>query len=154
RGAKTWHLQGNVRAVAHRHEGHGPLQGRVAWLRTSLLTRLRPARGYSRGLHVRTALRHADVGNFRDAALRTRVPGGSYRGWMASRARRARAEGNSRGKEMSESLVSPLATSRRPRFTVSDAARLATSFGIHGTARELTSERDQNFLIEGGERPI
>ncbi len=37
-----------------------------------------------------------------------------------------------------------------PRFTVSAAARLArTGFGVDGRATELTSDRDQNFLIEG-----
>ena len=55
---------------------------------------------------------------------------------------------------MSETFASPLATSHRSRFTVSDAARLAGEFGAHGTARELTSERDQNFLIDGNESSI
>src|SRR5689334_9066165 len=49
---------------------------------------------------------------------------------------------------MTESIVSPLATSRRSRFGVADAERVAVSFGLRGRARELTSERDQNFLIE------
>ena len=55
---------------------------------------------------------------------------------------------------MTESLTSPLATSRRSRFTAADAERLAASFGIRGSARELTSERDQNFLIDRGGRRI
>ncbi|HEV8215561.1 MAG TPA: phosphotransferase, partial [Gemmatimonadaceae bacterium] len=55
---------------------------------------------------------------------------------------------------MTESLVSPLATTRRSRFAASDAERVASEFGIHGVARELTSERDQNFLIDGGERRV
>ena len=50
---------------------------------------------------------------------------------------------------MTESLVSPLATTRRSRFAASDAERVASEFGLRGTARELTSERDQNFLING-----
>jgi 4-aminobutyrate aminotransferase-like enzyme/Ser/Thr protein kinase RdoA (MazF antagonist) len=50
---------------------------------------------------------------------------------------------------MTESVVSPLAAARRPRFHASDAERLATTFGVRGRARELTSERDQNFLIDG-----
>jgi len=56
---------------------------------------------------------------------------------------------------MTESIVSPLATSRRSRFGVADAERVAVSFGVRGRARELTSERDQNFLIEGdGQRIV
>ena len=50
---------------------------------------------------------------------------------------------------MTESLASPLATARRSRFGAAEAERLAARFGIRGRARELTSERDQNFLIEG-----
>jgi 4-aminobutyrate aminotransferase-like enzyme/Ser/Thr protein kinase RdoA (MazF antagonist) len=50
---------------------------------------------------------------------------------------------------MTGSLVSPLAAGRRSRFDVPDAERLAARFGIRGRACELTSERDQNFLIEG-----
>jgi len=50
---------------------------------------------------------------------------------------------------MTESLVSPLAARPRSRFVASDAERLAARFGVRGRARELTSERDQNFLIEG-----
>jgi 4-aminobutyrate aminotransferase-like enzyme/Ser/Thr protein kinase RdoA (MazF antagonist) len=50
---------------------------------------------------------------------------------------------------MTGSLVSPLAAAHRPRFSASDAERLGASFGARGRARELTSERDQNFLIEG-----
>jgi 4-aminobutyrate aminotransferase-like enzyme/Ser/Thr protein kinase RdoA (MazF antagonist) len=55
---------------------------------------------------------------------------------------------------MTESIVSPLATSRRSRFAIADAERAAVSFGVRGRARELTSERDQNFLIEGDGRRI
>jgi 4-aminobutyrate aminotransferase-like enzyme/Ser/Thr protein kinase RdoA (MazF antagonist) len=56
---------------------------------------------------------------------------------------------------MTESIVSPLATSRRSRFTIADAERVAASFALRGRARELTSERDQNFLIDGdGERIV
>ena len=36
-----------------------------------------------------------------------------------------------------------------PRFTLNDAERLARDhFGVAGRATALTSERDQNFLIE------
>jgi 4-aminobutyrate aminotransferase-like enzyme/Ser/Thr protein kinase RdoA (MazF antagonist)/murein DD-endopeptidase MepM/ murein hydrolase activator NlpD len=39
-----------------------------------------------------------------------------------------------------------------PRFTSADAERLARDhFGLDGTAAPLTSERDQNFLIDGGD---
>src|SRR3954470_11097878 len=67
---------------------------------------------------------------------------------MAGGTRRPRPERDSRRKEMTGSLVSPLATARRSRFATADAARLAVTFGIRGRARELSSERDQNFLIQ------
>ena len=51
-------------------------------------------------------------------------------------------------------LVSPLAAGPRSRFVSTDAERLANSFGVRGRARELTSERDQNFLIEGDARIV
>jgi 4-aminobutyrate aminotransferase-like enzyme/Ser/Thr protein kinase RdoA (MazF antagonist) len=39
-----------------------------------------------------------------------------------------------------------------PRFSISDAARIATElFGIAGTAAALPSERDQNFRLIGGD---
>ena len=42
-----------------------------------------------------------------------------------------------------------------PEFSVQDAQQLAQRFARQGTARQLTSERDQNFLIEeGGQSPI
>ena len=55
---------------------------------------------------------------------------------------------------MTESLVSPLAAGPRSCFVASDAERLAARFGVRGRARELTSERDQNFLIEGDGRIV
>src|SRR6185503_19838820 len=42
-----------------------------------------------------------------------------------------------------------------PRLSPADAARLARDhFGIDGCATELTSERDQNFLIDSPARRI
>ncbi len=55
---------------------------------------------------------------------------------------------------MTESLVSPLATGTRSHLSAPDAERLAARFGLRGRARELTSERDQNFLIEGDDRIV
>jgi len=42
-----------------------------------------------------------------------------------------------------------------PRFSPSDAERIARDrFGLEGRASELTSERDQNFLIDAGGRRV
>src|SRR6187200_1216534 len=42
-----------------------------------------------------------------------------------------------------------------PRFSPSDAERIARErFGLDGRASELTSERDQNFLIDAGGRRV
>jgi Ser/Thr protein kinase RdoA (MazF antagonist) len=42
-----------------------------------------------------------------------------------------------------------------PRFSPSDAERIARDrFGLDGRASELTSERDQNFLIDAGGRRV
>src|SRR6185436_6158745 len=42
-----------------------------------------------------------------------------------------------------------------PRFSPSDAERIARDrFGLDGRASELTSERDQNFLIASGSRRV
>lgn len=52
------------------------------------------------------------------------------------------------------SLIQPLLLDHSPRFDADAAERLARDhFARVGVARGLTSERDQNFLIENGDQP-
>ncbi|HET8557305.1 MAG TPA: aminotransferase class III-fold pyridoxal phosphate-dependent enzyme, partial [Gaiellaceae bacterium] len=47
--------------------------------------------------------------------------------------------------------MSSVLDSAPPRFTADEAARIATDlFGVHGSASDLGSERDQAFLLEDG----
>jgi 4-aminobutyrate aminotransferase-like enzyme/Ser/Thr protein kinase RdoA (MazF antagonist) len=73
---------------------------------------------------------------------------------MARRARRPRAQSRQRPTEEVTSLPVPAtgALDRAPRVGLAAAERIAREhFGIDGRASALTSERDQNFLIRGGD---
>jgi 4-aminobutyrate aminotransferase-like enzyme len=49
--------------------------------------------------------------------------------------------------------VSSVLEATPPRFTADEVARIASElFGLEGTARDLGSERDQTFLVEGADR--
>ena len=127
---------------------------RASGLRGAILPGLQAARRFGAGLRVRPEVRHATRAT-RDRCASS-GPIRSFRTATVARgARRPRAERDSRRAESRtrcRPAVSPCIRLRRRThqpLSLADAERFAREhFGVDGRATALTSERDQNFLID------